>query len=39
MTTTDVLFFEHPGQEGSVGDEGDPREILNKWTRDKAARQ
>ena len=33
------LTARRPGQEGSVGDDGDPREILNKWTRHKAARQ
>jgi catechol 2,3-dioxygenase-like lactoylglutathione lyase family enzyme len=33
------LTARRPGHEDSVGDEGDPREILEKWTRDKAAHQ
>ena len=33
------LTAKRPGQEGNVGDEGDPHEILKKWTRDKAANQ
>ena len=33
------LTARRPGEEGTVGDEGDPRDILSKWTRDKAARQ
>ena len=33
------LTARRPGHEDDVGDEGDPREILEKWTRDKAARQ
>ena len=33
------LTAKRPGHEEDVGDEGDPREILEKWTQDKAARQ
>ena len=33
------LTAKRPGQEGNVGDEGDPHEILKKWARDKAANQ
>ena len=33
------LTASRPGEEDTVGDEGDPRDILSKWTRDKTARQ
>jgi catechol 2,3-dioxygenase-like lactoylglutathione lyase family enzyme len=33
------LTARRPGEEDTVGDEGDPRDILTKWTRDKAERQ
>ena len=33
------LTARRPGEEGTVGDEGDPRDILSKWTRNKTARQ
>ena len=33
------LTAKRPGQEDNVGYDGDPHDILKKWTRDKAANQ